>query len=153
VTDFLDEKRREITARLDELRPLLDEYARLQAAAIALDGMAASTPKAVLPRKRGAGRPRRQAADQTSTNNAATAGKPAQKSASVRSGGRKKGGGKRAAEALALIAKRPGISIPELAAKISVSPNYLYSVIRGLQQEGKVEKQGRGWLPKQPAAA
>jgi hypothetical protein len=33
MADFLDEKRREIEARLKELRPLVDEYDRLQKAA------------------------------------------------------------------------------------------------------------------------
>ena len=36
MTDFLDEKRREITARLKELQPAVDEYKRLEAAASAL---------------------------------------------------------------------------------------------------------------------
>jgi CRP-like cAMP-binding protein len=39
--DFLDEKRREIEARLKELRPLVVEYERLQAAAAVLAGVAA----------------------------------------------------------------------------------------------------------------
>ena len=39
TVDFLDETRREIDARLTELRPLVDEYARLQAGAAALDGL------------------------------------------------------------------------------------------------------------------
>ena len=38
MTDFLDEKRREITDRLKELKPLVDEYSRLEAAASALGG-------------------------------------------------------------------------------------------------------------------
>src|ERR671914_728308 len=38
MADFLDEKRKEIDARLRELRPLVDEYNRLEAAAAALTG-------------------------------------------------------------------------------------------------------------------
>jgi hypothetical protein len=38
--DFLDQKRHEIAARLKELKPLVDEYQRLEAAAAALDGVA-----------------------------------------------------------------------------------------------------------------
>ena len=34
TADFLDEKRREIDARLSELKPLVDAYARLQAGAV-----------------------------------------------------------------------------------------------------------------------
>jgi hypothetical protein len=39
MADFLDEKRNEIGARLKELKPLVDEYHRLEAAAAALDGV------------------------------------------------------------------------------------------------------------------
>ena len=39
MADFLDEKRKEIQARLKELRPLVDEYHRLEAAEQALSGV------------------------------------------------------------------------------------------------------------------
>jgi hypothetical protein len=63
VTDFLDVKRREITNRLKELAPLVDEYSRLEAAAAALDGVGGSAaPRAASAaapgRKKGPGRPR-----------------------------------------------------------------------------------------------
>ncbi len=38
VPDFLEETRKEITKRLEELRPLVDEYSRLEGAAVALAG-------------------------------------------------------------------------------------------------------------------
>ena len=38
MTDFLDEKRKEIQARLKELKPLVEEYQRLEAAERALAG-------------------------------------------------------------------------------------------------------------------
>jgi DNA-binding IscR family transcriptional regulator len=43
---------------------------------------------------------------------------------------------------------QPGITIPELAAKMGIKQNYLYRVLPGLEQEKKVSKQGRGWHPK-----
>ena len=43
MTDFLDEKRKEIQARLKELKPLVDEYHRLEAAERALSGVTNST--------------------------------------------------------------------------------------------------------------
>jgi DNA-binding IclR family transcriptional regulator len=43
---------------------------------------------------------------------------------------------------------QPGITIPELAAKMKIKQNYLYRVLPGLEQDGNVEKQGRGWYPK-----
>ena len=42
VTDFLDEKRREIQARLKELKPLVDEYQRPEAAERALAGVSSN---------------------------------------------------------------------------------------------------------------
>jgi hypothetical protein len=162
VTDFLDEKRREIAERLKELKPAVDEYSRLEAAAAALQGVgggsstaAASTTAA--PRRRGPGRPRgsvnRKGATTTATATAAPAkastkkgGRPA--ASGRRRAGRRKGSGTRAAEALSFVQGQPGISIPELAAKMGIKQNYLYRVLPGLEQENKVEKQGRGWHPK-----
>jgi sugar-specific transcriptional regulator TrmB len=59
MTDFLDEKRKEIDARLKELRPLVDEYKRLEKAAAALAGVGnGGSRTARSPRRRGRGRPR-----------------------------------------------------------------------------------------------
>jgi hypothetical protein len=156
VTDFLDEKRREITDRLKELKPLVDEYTRLEVAAAALAGVGGSTAsgsptatKAGPRRKKGPGRPRgsRTSAKATATASAPKAtrkpGRPAKRRA-----GRRKGSGTRAAEALSFVQGQPGISIPELAAKMGIKQNYLYRVLPGLESEGKVNKQGRGWHPK-----
>ena len=49
MADFLDEKKREIDARLKELRPLVEEYHRLEAAADALGGVPASGARAAGP--------------------------------------------------------------------------------------------------------
>ena len=141
MTDFLDEKRREITDRLNELKPLVEEYARLETAAAALAGVRGSSGGKAAGR-RGPGRPRGSSA-------AAKAGakaKPARKGA--RRAGRRKGRGTRAAEALALVQGQPGITIPELAASMGIKQNYLYRVLPGLEQEKKVRKQGRGWHPR-----
>ena len=65
-----------------------------------------------------------------------------------RRAGRRKGSGTRAAQALSFVQGQPGITIPELAAKMGIKQNYLYRVLPGLEQEGKVNKRGRGWHPK-----
>ena len=133
MTDFLDQKRREIDARLKELKPLVDEYARLQAAAEALHGVggAPAAPPA---------RTRRTTKAATRTRRKSTTGRS-------RSAGRPKGSGKRAAQANELVNGQPGITIPELAAKMGIKQNYLYRVLPGLEQEKKVRKDGRGWYP------
>ena len=155
MTDFLDEKRREITDRLKELKPLVDEYTRLEAAASALAGVGGSTASATAPtaaatpRRRGPGRPRG-SVNRTSASSATAAPKAAKKAGrpAKRRAGRRKGSGTRAAEALSFVQGQPGITIPELAAKMGIKQNYLYRVLPGLEQENKVEKQGRGWHPK-----
>lgn len=154
MTDFLDEKRREITDRLKELKPLVDEYTRLEAAASALAGVGGSTSSATTatPRRRGPGRPRgSRTVTAAATPAAAPAAKPTRKKAGRPAGrraGRRKGSGTRAAEALSFVQGQPGITIPELAAKMGIKQNYLYRVLPGLEQESKVEKKGRGWHPK-----
>jgi hypothetical protein len=76
-------------------------------------------------------------------------GRPAGKAGRPKGrGGRPKGSGTRAAQALTLVQGQPGITIPELAAKMGIKQNYLYRVLPGLEQEGKLEKKGRGWHPK-----
>jgi hypothetical protein len=154
VTDFLDEKRKEIGDRLKELKPAVDEYNRLEAAASALEGVGgtASTATATATRRRGPGRPRgsvsrKAAAAAPAKAGRKKAGRPAGRPAGRRAG-RRKGSGTRAAEALSFVQGQPGITIPELAAKMGIKQNYLYRVLPGLEQENKVAKQGRGWHPK-----
>jgi sugar-specific transcriptional regulator TrmB len=125
MTDFLDDKRREIQSRLKELRPLVDEYHRLEAAERALSGVASN----------GTG--------------STTSGRRSRRSSggATRSGrrGRPRGSGTRAAQALELVKSRPGITIPELAQAMGIQQNYLYRVMPTLAEEGKVTKSGRGW--------
>ena len=72
--------------------------------------------------------------------------RPAGRTAGRRAG-RRKGSGTRAAEALSFVQGQPGITIPELAAKMGIKQHYLYRVLPGLEQEKKVKKDGRGWHP------
>jgi hypothetical protein len=124
VADFLDEKRKEIQARLKELRPLVDEYHRLEAAERALSGVE-SGPATT------AATPTRRRRRPSSSSNGRR--------------GRPRGSGTRAAQALQLVGERPGITIPELADAMGIKQNYLYRVMPGLAEDGKVTKSGRGW--------
>jgi hypothetical protein len=162
VTDFLDDKRKEITDRLKELQPAVDEHNRLEAAASALAGVGGSTSAATTaaaPRRRGPGRPRGSAnraskAAPAASSVKATRKKPGRPPGRKKTGrpagrpGRRKGSGTRAAEALSFVQGQPGITIPELAAKMGIKQNYLYRVLPGLEQEKKLEKKGRGWHAK-----
>ena len=127
MTDFLEEKKQEIEARLAELRPLVEEYERLEAASRALNGLDGAQPAPSSSRRRrsgGGGSGRR---------------------------GRPKGSGTRGTQALDLVKANPGIAIPELAEKMGIKQNYLYRVLPGLEQDGLVEKRDRGWYAKEAA--
>ncbi|HEY8303686.1 MAG TPA: hypothetical protein VIG42_03755 [Solirubrobacteraceae bacterium] len=163
MTDFLDEKRREINDRLAELKPLIDEYNRLEAAATALAGVGGSSSRAAAPAataapvRRRPGRPkgstsrtatgRRRGRPPGSKNKTTAAATTATAATPRRRAGRRKGSGTRAAQALSFVTGQPGITIPELAAKMGIKQNYLYRVLPGLEQEKKIKKQGRGWHP------
>jgi hypothetical protein len=117
MADFLDEKRKEIDARLRELRPLVDEYARLEKAAAALSGVGGSERPA---RRRARGSGRR---------------------------GRPRGSGNRSKQALELVRARPGITVSEMAEAMGIQPNYLYRVMPALEADGQVAKRNGGFHP------
>ncbi len=137
MADFLEEKRKEIQARLKELKPAVEEYQLLQAAEEALGGLSNGTTKP--------------AAAATSTAAPARRTRRASGGTGARRG-RPRGGGTRAAQALDLVKERPGITIPELAEAMGIQQNYLYRVMPGLAEEGKVTKSGRGWHLREGAA-
>jgi len=56
---------------------------------------------------------------------------------------RRRRGGTRADQAVALIKANPGSSASEIARKMKIQPNYMYRVLGDLQKEGKVKKSGR----------
>ena len=135
MADFLEEKRREIQQRLKELKPLADEYHRLEAAEQALAGVGGDGGGA---RARG---PRRGAGGARAAPTARAAGPPeglrhARRSRRSSSCGRK-----------------PGITIPELAEAMGIKQNYLYRVMPTLAEEGQIVKSGRGWHVKDKETA
>jgi hypothetical protein len=123
MADFLDDKRKEIDARLRELRPLVEEYNRLEKASAALAGVGGA-----------AQRP-------------ATSGRRRRSSAGGGRRGRPRGSGNRAKQALELVRTRPGITISEMADAMGIQPNYLYRVMPTLESEGHVAKRDKGWHP------
>jgi hypothetical protein len=127
MADFLDEKRSELKQRLDELRPLVEEYHRLEAAVAALDGVNAGGGSSV----------RRRGASENGNGNGRR--------------GRPRGSGTRGKQALELVRSAPGITIPEIAEQMGIQQNYLYRVLPGLQKEGLIRKEGRGWHPMETA--
>jgi hypothetical protein len=124
LAGFVDSTVKDIDVRLSELRA---EVTKLEAARSALvgssrDGHSSGSRSARTPARRrggrGPGRPR----------------------------GRR-GGNTRAAQALELVRQQPGITIPQIADAMSIEPNYLYRVLPRLVNEGKVSRDGQGWVP------
>ncbi|HEV2998946.1 MAG TPA: hypothetical protein VGX16_07545 [Solirubrobacteraceae bacterium] len=112
------------------------------------DGASVGEREAAEATRRGPGRPR---GSKCAPDEAAD-GAP-RRSLSGPRRGRPRGGGDRAAQALKLVQEHPGIGIPELAARMEIKQNHLYRVLPELAEEGKVEKQGRGWHPVKDEAA
>ena len=128
MADFLDEKRKEIDSRLQELRPLVEEYNRLEKAAAALAGVGSTSngsSSASNRRRRGSASPARKG----------------------RGRGRPRGSGARSKQALELVRARPGITIAELADVMGIKANYLYRVLPSLASDGQVKRRGKGWHP------
>ena len=131
MAGFVDNTVKEIDDRLRELK---EEVSRLEAARSALTGG-----------RRGPGRPRAARAGtqrQTPTTRRSTTAR--------RRPGRPRGrsrSGTRANQALELVRSTPGITIPQIAEKMGIEPNYLYRVMPRLATEGQVRREGQGWHP------
>lgn len=128
MAGFVDSTVKEIDDRLRELK---EEVSKLEAARSALVGT-----------RRGPGRPRaaRSAAATTTTTRRRTGRRPG------RPRGRSRGG-TRANQALELVRSQPGITIPQIAEKMGIEPNYLYRVMPRLLTDGQVKREGQGWHP------
>ena len=128
MADFLTEKRQEIDNRLKELRPLYEEYLKLEKAQEALAGMEQ-------PRRRGQGRPPGSKSTRTRSS-----------SGNGRRRRRRRAGGTRGDQALAVVRQNPGITVSALGDKLGIAQkNYLYRVMANLQEDGAVRKEGRGF--------
>ena len=127
---FVDTAVKEIDERLRELQ---DEVSRLEAARSALtDG------------RRRPGRPRRPDA-RAARARADRARAERLTSAAPRNRSSRRGGNTRADQALDLVRKQPGITIPQLAEAMKIQPNYLYRVLPRLASEGQVRREAQGW--------
>ena len=119
TSKVLDEARDLVVKRLAELD---DERKRLERALTELGGKAA--------RKAGRrpGRPK----GSTTTKSRAKKGRR-----------RKRRGGTRADQAVALIKQNPGITASDIAKSMKIKPNYLYRVLSDLEKQKRVKKKGR----------
>lgn len=120
MTDTADRILDDLRRRRDELKPLVDELERIEAAIDALE-RASTEPRG-----------------QTSRRN----GDP---SGTRRRGRPRKGEPNRTDQFLALV-REGGTSIPAAAKELGIGPNYLYRIAGTLESEGTIRKQGRDYV-------
>jgi DNA invertase Pin-like site-specific DNA recombinase len=116
-----------VVRRLGELRPLIEEYNELKRVAERLGVDVDAAKPAPKPRKRTPTRRRRPA-------------KTSRRSA----GGTRAVGAERRARVIELVEGRPGITVTEISRELGVEPPPVYRVVRKLQADGVVKKEGKG---------
>jgi hypothetical protein len=117
MTDTADRILDDLRRRRDELRPLIDELQRIEAAIDALERL-----------DRGVGN-----------------GAPMAPRTGRRRGRPRKGEPNRSDQFLALV-QDGGTTIPAAAQKLGIGPNYLYRIAGTLESEGTIRKEGREYV-------
>jgi hypothetical protein len=128
-----------VAQRMQELRPLVDEYRELEQVAERLGvGSQAGTDTSAPARRstRRARSPRRATATTRATA-AAT-------NAASRGRGRQNG---RREQLLSMVKARPGITVREVGSELGVDPTSLYRIVHWLEKDGELQKRGRELRP------
>jgi chromosome segregation and condensation protein ScpB len=127
VLEELHAVEQRLVARLQELQPLVDEYEELKRAAerlgVDLTRAADQRVRPAVPKRR----PKRSVRSSTGRR---------------RAGGTRATGAERRERVLALISDRPGITVSEMSREMGVDAPQLYRVVRKLQADGLIKKQG-----------
>jgi Winged helix-turn-helix DNA-binding len=134
-----------VASRMQELRPLVDEYRELEAVAERL-GLRLDEPT----NKRGQrAAPRRRAGASARTASVSRAQTGSRRSTPGQRRRRRKVAprGQRQQQMLELVNARPGITVREIGKQLGVDPTSLYRIVRVLEQEGRIKKDGSGLQP------
>jgi CRP-like cAMP-binding protein len=114
--------RKQVEERLKELEPLVAEYERLrQVADLLVDDTPASAHS-----------PRARSTPRRALSGGATS---------------RRAQGQRSQDALKLISDQPGITVAAIADTLGIGTTYLYRLLPRLEREGKIRKDGRGYVP------
>jgi hypothetical protein len=140
VIDELRRLEERVAKRMQELRPLVEEYHELEQYAERLrvspsDGADASGSAL---RANGRRRSSRKSAATPRTSGAARTAGAARASA---------GGRGRREQLLSMVKARPGITVREVGTELGVDPTSLYRIVHRLEKEGELRKRGRELLP------
>ena len=145
VSDLLDRIRSELNDRLVVLKPAADEYARLQRAVAALDGVqpaaVASRPASPPPAARAPRAPAR----------AATSAKPVRRRRATRSGAERAAPGQTQLRVIEQLRSAPGSSSTAVAKALGISANAAAATISRLVKQGRVSRLDTGGYAAAPA--
>lgn len=126
--ELIDRIKKDIDARLEELRPQVEEIPRLEAVLAALDSPGGGGGQRV---GRGAGAPAR---------GARGAARPRREASSSGGPRRRARRGQRREELLQLLASNPEVTIAEAARQMGVSSPQVSTLVRRLEEEGVLQR-------------
>jgi ribosomal protein S25 len=140
VFDELRAMEQRFAQRAAELAPLVEEYNELVRVAEKL-GFELESPGAKKPAKRAARKPAKKRPQ---------AKRAASGDSRRRPGGTRALGEQRRARVLELIGGQPGITVPDISRRLGVDAPPVYRIIRKLQAEGVVDKEGKSLRLRSP---
>ena len=148
VLDELRDLERRVASRMQELRPLVDEYRDLERVAQRL-GVDGTDRASTISMREADGRSRRQTrtAPKRPTTRRSSASRSPRHAKPSDDKPSPNGGGKRQSQVLAAVKRRPGITVREIGEQLGVDYTSLYRHVRALEADGKITKHGRTLQP------
>lgn len=153
VLDDLRRVERDLVKRMEELKPLVDEYAELERVAQRLgvarsEGRSVAPPKAAKPSSTRRPRPAKKAAAKRPASKRSAQRQPS----SARSGRSTRRGtqaqpGVRRDQVLEHVLAQPGITVRQIGDALQVDPTSLYRPVRELSAAGSIVKRGHNLHP------
>ena len=140
VIDELKGLEDRVAQRMQELRPLVDEYRELEQVAQRL-GVPPQAPADTSASPRRSTRRARSARRSTATTQAT-----AEATGAARPGRARQNGGRRE-QLLSMVKARPGITVREVGSELGVDPTSLYRIVHRLEKDGELQKRGRELRP------
>jgi CRP-like cAMP-binding protein len=126
VLEDLRDIENRLAARMRELRPLVEEYRELEAFAQRLGINVDEAPPARTTAASASAKQRRAGTR--------TSGRRAKRTMAPK--------GQRQQQMIELLRDRPGITVRDIGKEIGVDPTSLYRIVRALEREGTITKQG-----------
>jgi len=146
-----------VAERMQELRPLVDEYRELEQVAQKLGVSSPTAADTPTPRSRSRAAARKRSGARSTNSSAATraaAGTGRPSSPAPRTAGASPGGAARTRsngrrdQLLDMVNARPGITVREAGSELGVDPTSLYRIVHRLEQDGALQKRGRELMPR-----